>query len=240
LCAEIKSSFDPNDKIASPEGMSSEHFVRSDNRLNYIIRFQNTGNDTAFSVIVLDKIDPALDLNSIQIQTSSHPVVWSLQSDRTIKFKFQPISLPDSVSDLSGSQGYISYSILPINSIKRNQIIRNYSDILFDFNPPVRTNTYIHTIGEYTFTATNDNQNDDILVKVYPNPFAESLSFKTEKSTEYFLEIYDLKGNLVFKGFSSEGSILVKTGELNIVGEYLYRITVKENLLQHGKIVKNY
>jgi len=240
LCAEIKSSFDPNDKIASPEGMSSEHFVRSDNRLNYTIRFQNTGNDTAFSVIVLDKIDPTLDLNSIQIQTSSHPVVWSLQSDRTLKFKFQPISLPDSVSDLSGSQGYISYSILPIKSIKRNQIIRNYSDILFDFNPPVRTNTYIHTIGEYTFTATYDNHKDDILVKVYPNPFAESLSFKTEKSTEYFLEIYDLKGNLVFKGFSNGGSIMVKTSELNIVGEYLYRITVKENLLQHGKIVKNY
>ena len=242
FCAEIKSSFDPNDKIASPEGMSGEHFIRSDNRLNYTIRFQNTGNDTAFSVVILDKMDPLLDLGSLQIEASSHPVDWLIQSDRTLKFIFRPISLPDSSSNFSESQGFISYSIVPNTSVKRNQIIRNYSEILFDFNPPVRTNTYIHTIGEYTFTATNDNIKSDILVKVYPNPFAETLTFMYENknNTEYRLEIFDIKGNTVFSGFSNEGTILVKANGIITVGEYLYKITSNGNFLQNGKIIKNY
>ena len=77
--------------------------------------------------------------------------------------------------------------------------------------------------------------------KAYPNPFAETLTFMYENknNTEYRLEIFDIKGNTVFSGFSNEGTILVKANGIITVGEYLYNITSNGNFLQNGKIIKN-
>ena len=64
--------------------------------------------------------------------------------------------------------------------------------------------------------------------------------YENKNNTEYRLEIFDIKGNTVFSGFSNEGTILVKANGIITVGEYLYKITSNGNLLQNGKIIKNY
>src|SRR5262249_13810922 len=47
-------SYDPNDKTAEPVGTGDDHFIPADTTLHYLIRFQNTGNDTAFNIVVRD------------------------------------------------------------------------------------------------------------------------------------------------------------------------------------------
>ncbi|MCB0642596.1 MAG: hypothetical protein KDC44_13195, partial [Phaeodactylibacter sp.] len=47
-CQQNIGSFDPNDKLAYPEGYGADHYIEREVGLEYKIRFQNTGTDTAF------------------------------------------------------------------------------------------------------------------------------------------------------------------------------------------------
>jgi hypothetical protein len=49
----VSCSLDPNDKIVLPEGLMQIIVRFNDEELQYTIRFQNTGTDTAFLVFVM-------------------------------------------------------------------------------------------------------------------------------------------------------------------------------------------
>jgi uncharacterized repeat protein (TIGR01451 family) len=51
----IRGSFDPNDKLVNKATLPTTYNANKD-RLLYTIRFQNTGTDTAFTVIVRDAV----------------------------------------------------------------------------------------------------------------------------------------------------------------------------------------
>ena len=62
--------------------------------LDYQIRFQNTGSDTAFTVIVVDSLSSHLNPSTIQWGLSSHPytVDVSGMGTPTLKFTFNNIN----------------------------------------------------------------------------------------------------------------------------------------------------
>ncbi|MEZ4949119.1 MAG: hypothetical protein R2784_07005 [Saprospiraceae bacterium] len=72
-CETNRGSFDPNDKTGFPLGFGEENIIQSGVGLDYRIRFQNTGNDTAFKVVILDTLSNLYDFSSIQPGISSHP-----------------------------------------------------------------------------------------------------------------------------------------------------------------------
>ena len=53
----VRCGFDPNDKEVTPEGAGPDHLTQISDELEYRIRFQNTGNDTAFDVTIYDRLD---------------------------------------------------------------------------------------------------------------------------------------------------------------------------------------
>ncbi|MEL6661108.1 MAG: T9SS type A sorting domain-containing protein, partial [Bacteroidota bacterium] len=59
---------------------------------------------------------------------------------------YPDINLPDSTSNLVGSQGLFSYSIVPLATAPALSLIENRAGIYFDFNPPIITNYTRHTI----------------------------------------------------------------------------------------------
>ena len=67
FCDIVSNSWDPNDKQVSPSGVDVAHYIEAMDKLDYKIRFQNTGNDTAFLVRVIDSIDTdKMDITSFQ------------------------------------------------------------------------------------------------------------------------------------------------------------------------------
>lgn len=62
----IRCSFDPNDKLVNPVGPHNDSLSLLSNPLEYTIRFQNTGNDTAFLVTIKDTISPNFEYEYIQ------------------------------------------------------------------------------------------------------------------------------------------------------------------------------
>jgi hypothetical protein len=69
--------------------------------IEYTIRFQNTGNDNAERVRVVDRLDQGLDVHSFELIGSSHPMNYSIR-DGVIEFVFDNINLPYAGMDEKG------------------------------------------------------------------------------------------------------------------------------------------
>ncbi len=63
----ITGSYDPNDIVVSPSGCLPAGVTN----LTYTIHFENTGNDTAFNIYVLDTLSPDFDVSTFKILASS-------------------------------------------------------------------------------------------------------------------------------------------------------------------------
>lgn len=146
--SEITCAYDPNDKLVTPEGFKEEGYTLfTDSLFQYTIRFQNTGNDTAFNIIVRDTLDTDFDWSTFEITTTSHEM-RSVFYEETgeIEFIFEDIYLPDSNVNEIASHGFVKYEIMPKENLPENTILENTAGIFFDFNPPIITNTTQNTL----------------------------------------------------------------------------------------------
>jgi uncharacterized repeat protein (TIGR01451 family) len=135
----LTGSFDPNDKNENNAGSIIPDFITTGKYLQYVIRFQNTGTDTAFTVIVKDTLDSKLDWSSLEMIAASHAYSFSIDNDK-LSWEFNNIRLPHSSINEHASHGYIVYRIKPKSTVVLNDVIHNTASIYFDFNLPVITN----------------------------------------------------------------------------------------------------
>lgn len=144
----IRCSYDPNDKMSSPNRSGEEKHILLKEAIDYTIRFQNTGNDTAFYVRIYDDLDKNLDPSSILITGSSHEVKVVTEGHK-VSFVFKDIILPDSSRNFLGSQGYVSFKIKAYDQSLQDYELNNTAKIIFDFNDAIITNTVKNTLVEY-------------------------------------------------------------------------------------------
>ena len=149
-CLLITGPFDPNDKQVSPVGVGREHLTPRGTMFDYQIRFQNTGNDTAFKVVLIDTLSPLLDISTLQPGVSSHVYETDLsgRGAPVLTFTFNNIHLPDSTTDNLESQGFVKFRIAAFDTLPDRTAVENFADIYFDFNEPVRTNTVVNLISD--------------------------------------------------------------------------------------------
>ncbi|MFY7965034.1 MAG: DUF7619 domain-containing protein [Chitinophagaceae bacterium] len=139
----IGGSYDPNDKLSTPQLSTSQ--VSEGQFINYTIRFQNTGTDTAFTVVIADTLNSLLQANTFEFLGSSHACKTTIQ-DNKLYFEFRNILLPDSNVNLIASNGFVNFRIKPVSSVVLNTVIPNKGAIYFDYNEPIITNTATTTI----------------------------------------------------------------------------------------------
>ncbi|MGB0522008.1 MAG: DUF7619 domain-containing protein [Flammeovirgaceae bacterium] len=141
-CLPIIDSFDPNDKMATPQGITEHRFVKPETTLDYRIRFQNTGTDTAYTVVVVDTLSTLMDISTLRMGAVSHDYTVELSGEGApvLTWTFHDIDLPDSTRDEPNSHGFIKFSIAPLEGHPDGTIVHNEADIYFDFNEPIRTN----------------------------------------------------------------------------------------------------
>jgi sugar lactone lactonase YvrE len=147
-CQPILDSYDPNDKQVVPTGLTAQRYTPTKEALRYQIRFQNTGNDVAYRVAVVDTLSADVDLRTLQVKAVSHPYRLSITGRQrpVLTFTFDNIMLPDSGKNLAGSQGFVQFSIKPKAGLPVRTRIDNFADIFFDYNPAVRTDTTTNRI----------------------------------------------------------------------------------------------
>jgi uncharacterized repeat protein (TIGR01451 family) len=152
LKQRLVGSYDPNDKIENNSGIIGSDYITAGKYLNYTIRFQNTGTDTAFNVIVRDTLDNKLDWSTFEMIAASHPYTVSITGQNKLEWTFANINLPDSNVNEPLSHGYLSYRVKPKSTAVVGDVINNLASIYFDFNLPVATNNAI-TLVQDNFTA---------------------------------------------------------------------------------------
>jgi hypothetical protein len=170
LPVTITSSCDPNDKIGrTSSGFSAtSYFLDEDAFIDYTIRFQNTGTDTAFTVVVRDQLEADLDPATLEILGTSHAYWPSFENDRELVFTFANINLPDSGTNETASHGSIHFRIRPSAGIVVGDVISNSAGIYFDFNPPVITNT--SELMVEMSTAMENGASPPMALIAAPNP----------------------------------------------------------------------
>jgi uncharacterized repeat protein (TIGR01451 family) len=169
----FQGAYDPNDKTAfTSSGWSGSLFYLGvDEWVDYRIRFQNTGTDTAFTVVVTDTIPAALDLTTFHQGVASHPFSVSMKPGRVLEWRFADILLPDSGTNEAASHGLVTFRIRPTLPLAPGTEWVNRADILFDFNPPIRTNDAV-LLAESS-TAVGDAGGE--VLHAFPNPTDEVL-----------------------------------------------------------------
>lgn len=152
----VINGYDPNDKQVYPIGECIPHYIKNEQELTYTVRFQNTGNAEAINIAIVDSLSDYLDINTFRVVGTSHSMYTEVLQGNVLKFHFDQINLPDSLSDEEGSQGYVIYQISPYNSLFENTRINNKAHIYFDFNPPITTNGVFNTVSDSYVANTFD------------------------------------------------------------------------------------
>lgn len=186
----VTGAYDPNDKLSFPEG---SFLLEQDSVIDYTIRFQNTGTDTAFNVVITDTLTADLDLSTLQIGAASHPFEYTLEAGRVLKFTFPNILLPDSNVNEPASHGYVGFRIRPIDGLQVGSMITNVANIYFDFNAPVITDPNILMIDAPTGIRVNSE--DAILV--FPNPTRGSVEISSNGALIERIEVHAMDGRMV-------------------------------------------
>ena len=201
-CGIVTGSYDPNDKTGYPLGVTDQNYIRAYQQLQYVIRFQNTGNDTAFTVVIRDTLDVDLNLFTVTTGVSSHSYEFRTYGPRVLEWKFNNINLPDSTTDLVGSNGFVTFHVDLVPNLPVGAEITNDADIYFDYNDPIITNTTIHRIYEGFLGFEEGKQTiysaGNLLI--YPNPTMNLITVQGEKWMGNSYKLLDQLGRVVLSG----------------------------------------
>ncbi|MDC3309272.1 choice-of-anchor L domain-containing protein, partial [Crocinitomicaceae bacterium] len=147
-CGQVTAPVDPNDKTGYPIGQTSENYIQPNQQLQYVVRFQNVGTDTAFNVIVRDTLDLDLNIFTVTPGVASHPYTFKMYGPRVLEWTFEDIQLPDSTTNEEASNGFLTFHVDQVPDLAPGTVINNDADITFDFELPITTNTTVHKIFE--------------------------------------------------------------------------------------------
>ncbi|MCC6414185.1 MAG: hypothetical protein IT270_21220, partial [Saprospiraceae bacterium] len=198
--------------------------------------------DTAFTVRIADTLSTWLDPASIVPGVSSHPYSWSLSGEGVITFLFENILLPDSSTNLAGSQGFVNFRIRQREQVPLNTVILNTAAIYFDFNTPVITNETRHTIG---VDILNDAHvpakplTAEVSVFVSPNPATDEAVFRLRRGAfqGHRVMVTDAFGRVVHRGTANGDSYRWRVQGLPR-GWYAWQVLdAKGKQVEAGKII---
>lgn len=216
----VTNSYDPNDKLVFPGNQVHIDSVQQGRQFfEYIIRFQNTGNDTAFQVRITDSLTTKVDVQTFELISSSHKMEMNRLGQRTFEFNFPNILLPDSTHSEPNSHGFVKFRVKPVSTLVLTDSVYNFADIYFDYNAPVRTNTIATGFRNTVVTGINDPVVNSTDLKVFPNPATVYFGYRLEKSPRENMSarIYDVAGRVILsREIRGNGNTI--TGEISVNG----------------------
>ncbi|MEO5777104.1 MAG: fibronectin type III domain-containing protein [Flavobacterium sp.] len=191
----IVGSYDPNDKMESHGGKILHSTFTSNDYLYYTIQFENTGSASAEFIRVEDALNSQLDESTFEMVSASHNVNTKRVGNQ-LTWHFYNINLPPTISNPSGSHGYVSFKIKPKPGYAIGDIIPNTASIYFDYNPAIVTNRFdtefILALGNPTFNADT--------ISLYPNPTSALVTISNSNAIDKIstVVIYEVSGKRIY------------------------------------------
>jgi uncharacterized repeat protein (TIGR01451 family) len=242
-CFIVRIAYDPNEKSVEPAGNCDEGYVLMGQKLKYFGQFQNTGTAPAVNVLVVDTLSGDLDINTLRVIGSSHPMVTEIYPGNIANFRFDSIFLPDSATSPTESQGYFIFEIEPKSTLEPGTAVDNNIAIYFDFNEPIITNsvtnTFVTAIPECE-TSISSNLNSNIDLIVFPNPAENTLQVVPGglvDGASYYIRIADLLGrSLYYQEYHTPSELTIDLNQFR-AGFYIVSLEYK-NTITTRKLIK--
>lgn len=184
----LSGSYDPNDKLVDKSEYTIDDYTKKE-YLTYTIRFENTGNDTAFSIVIKDTLDTRLDVASFIPLNGKYHYTATITNGNVVTFTFNPIRLPEH------STSAVSYMIKPRQALSDGISILNRASIKFDYNEPIITNSTQTRISLITGISNSHASTD---FRIYPNPAQEMLTVECSNTASVqLLQVLDVSGRVL-------------------------------------------
>ncbi len=234
----VQGAYDPNEKHVSQATLTPTE-VAAEKMLEYIIFFQNTGTDTAFTVKLIDTLSLKLNIASFEVLSASHPYSLMISEHGTLHVHYANILLPDSNTNEPASHGFIKYRIRPKNTLVLGDEIHNKTDIYFDYNVPITTNTAITTVSLTQFIEPGWAK----AIKLYPNPAMDKVicEFSAPFDEEISFTLLAPTGQTIVNTLTST-EISATKREISLKeipqGVYFLQIHTKEGVITRKLMVK--
>ncbi len=166
--------------------------------LRYTVHFENTGNDTAYNIHVMDTLSANIDPKTVRVVTASHAMDISLINTggyNIVRFNFPNINLLDS-SHHNLCDGFFMYTADLKSGLTDGTHISNRAGIYFDDNAVVMTN------GVENITGCIEDNGVPVLVnsnkaEIYPNPASDELTIMTETGAYTSYSITNSMGQMM-------------------------------------------
>jgi hypothetical protein len=145
--AWLVNSVDPNYKVG-PGAQGEAAWVSAIPQLmQYYVHFENKAEATAEAenIVITDQLSPNLDWGTLEFAGASHPQVLQHefnQATGTITWRLTGINLPPNKTPPEG-EGWVAFYIKPKPGLPHGTEIKNTASIVFDYNPPLATNTTV-------------------------------------------------------------------------------------------------
>ena len=193
-CDTINGGYDPNNMAVSPQGCLQPSMTK----LTYTIHFENTGNDTAFNISVLDTIPGYLNISSLRMLAASAAMNITIlkPAGYTIaKFDFPNINLLDS-SHHGQCEGMFVYTVNLKDGLPDGTQITNRAGIYFDDNEVVMTNAAYNLTGCPTAVVDLKKSAD---IRIYPNPTGKEFTISTADNSYQSYTLTNTLGNIMLQ-----------------------------------------
>jgi len=251
-CEEIIGSYDPNDKLVTPAGVGDRYDIYEGDELTYKIRFQNTGNDTAFTVVLVDTLDVEhLDITTLEVLSNSHPYTLTVEDAQILTFTFNDILLVDSTANEQASHGFVTFKIKQNVDNQIGDVIMNKAYIYFDYNEAIATPRVFNTLAEprisnnFIFvpliTSIENQSSSHLFAKIYPNPVSDVfyVELPEEVTNQYSnlqLEVYNIQGLSLLRHTLNKTQESIRVTDLNS-GIYYYKLFKDDLAIANGKLL---
>ncbi len=212
----VVGSYDPNDKTCL-QGETEEVSIVGE-YVHYMIRFENTGTFAAQTVRIEDIIDTSkFDISTLIPLQASHSFYTKINGN-LVEFVFDNINLDYNAPN---NGGYIAFKIKLLPTLTIGDTFSNSSNIYFDANPAIITNTYTTTI-----VAALANQSfSENEFTIYPNPASSILNIQSKNDLEIqSVEIYNILGQIVLAVSNNTNAIDVSS---LISGTYFIKVNTE-------------
>ena len=227
-------------------GDSMAYLPNNDNVIQYVIRFENFGNDTVYQVQVIDTIDISLNMAYIRESGSSHPFSRKMILDPALPGKailiytFSNINLPPNTManpEWTQSKGFFGLHVGLKSGNPAGTVIRNRAGVMFDLEASVLSNTVSCMLtGNFGLDAGGTLPNSGILM-LFPNPSTGTTTVQCSHDI-HKLKVYDLYGREVTVSSVISGSKALLSVEQLAAGRYLVMACNKNGYRMHNILIK--
>jgi hypothetical protein len=239
VCMAAENGLVSNELMAFPNGIGNSNKIQPKTEIEYLIRFQNTGNTAVQNLIARQDLPVGLDLSSIKLGAASHPYKFNMHENGLMEFIFEDIQLPASSVNLANSQGFLSFKATPKADLPLGTVISSNMNLYFDGQNPVPTNAIFHTIDEGFLSTKIQNLLDaSIKLTVFPNPTAEFVLFEIENTENkaWSVELFDVMGKSIQTVKSKDTSLELNCKTMNS-GAYFFQLKKEGVLAASGQVV---